>query len=59
MFGEEVFDAAVGSIEGTVRFFGLCHTSLGLEGLERHNKLVESYRKIHVARKQRLFSSDH
>ena len=50
MFGDERMDAVVGSIEGSVRFFGLTPTSMKLEGLDRHLRLVESYKKLHTAR---------
>lgn len=50
MYGDEVMDAVVGSIEGTVRFHGLEETNMQLEGLERHLKMIESYQKLHAAR---------
>ncbi|MGH1450150.1 MAG: OsmC domain/YcaO domain-containing protein [Pseudomonadaceae bacterium] len=50
MFGNERMDAVIGSMEGSVRFYGLEPTSMKLEGLERHQRLVESYRKLHRAR---------
>jgi len=53
MFGEETMDAAVGSVEGTVRFHGLTPTSMKLEGLEKHRRMLESYHKLHAARAAR------
>lgn len=53
LFGEEVINAVVGSIRGTVRFYGLSETSMKLEGLDRHLRLIESYKKLHVARAKR------
>jgi len=50
LFGDERMDAAIGSVEGSVRFYGLAPTNTQLDGLERHLRLVESYRKLHVAR---------
>lgn len=50
MFGNERLDAALGSVDGSVRFYGLTPTSLKLEGLDRHLRLVESYKKLHAAR---------
>ncbi len=50
MYGEEVMDAVVGSISGSVRFFGLTKTSMDLEGLDKHLRLIESYKKLHQAR---------
>ncbi|MCX2897540.1 OsmC domain/YcaO domain-containing protein [Pseudomonas mandelii] len=50
MFGNERTDAAIGSVDGTVRFFGLTPTSMKLEGLDRHLRLIDSYKKLHSAR---------
>ncbi|QKZ04742.1 OsmC domain/YcaO domain-containing protein [Pseudomonas eucalypticola] len=50
MFGDVRMDAVVGSVQGTVRFYGLTPTSMKLEGLDRHQRLIESYRKLHAAR---------
>ncbi len=50
MFGDARMDAVLGSVDGSVRFFGLTPTSLKLEGLDRHQRLIDSYRKLHAAR---------
>jgi len=50
MFGNPRMDAAIGSVRGTVRFYGLTPTNIQLEGLDRHHRLIDSYRKLHVAR---------
>ena len=50
MFGNPRMDAVIGSMDGSVRFYGLTPTSLKLEGLERHQRLVDSYKKLHAAR---------
>jgi ribosomal protein S12 methylthiotransferase accessory factor len=50
MFGDTRMDAALGSVDGTVRFYGLTPTSTKLEGLERHQRLMDSYKKLHAAR---------
>jgi ribosomal protein S12 methylthiotransferase accessory factor len=50
MFGNERMDAVLGSVDGSVRFFGLTPTSMKLEGLDRHQRLIDSYKKLHVAR---------
>ena len=52
MFGHVRMDAVIGSVEGTVRFYGLAPTSMKLEGLDRHHRLMDSYKKLHVARAQ-------
>jgi ribosomal protein S12 methylthiotransferase accessory factor len=54
MFGQERMDAVVGSLAGSVRFFGLTPTSMALEGLDRHQRLLDSYKKLHVARQRRM-----
>jgi ribosomal protein S12 methylthiotransferase accessory factor len=50
MFGNERMDAVIGSVEGSVRFYGLTPTSTKLEGLDRHLRLIDSYKKLHAAR---------
>jgi ribosomal protein S12 methylthiotransferase accessory factor len=40
-----------------VRFHGLTPTSMKLEGLERHQRLIDSYKKLHVARAKAAASS--
>ena len=50
MFGEDTMAAVVGSVNGDVRFHGLTPTSMKLEGLEKHQRLVDSYKKLHAAR---------
>jgi ribosomal protein S12 methylthiotransferase accessory factor len=50
MFGNPRMDAVMGSVDGSVRFFGLTATSIKLEGLDRHQRLIDSYRKLHMAR---------
>jgi ribosomal protein S12 methylthiotransferase accessory factor len=50
MFGHERMDAVIGSVNGDVRFFGLTPTSMQLEGLDRHHRLIDSYKKLHTAR---------
>jgi ribosomal protein S12 methylthiotransferase accessory factor len=50
MFGAEKMEAVMGSVEGSIRFYGLTPTSMKLEGLDRHHRLIDSYRKLHAAR---------
>ncbi|HYC41968.1 MAG TPA: OsmC domain/YcaO domain-containing protein [Noviherbaspirillum sp.] len=50
MFGDSRMDAVLGSVDGSVRFFGLTPTSMKLEGLDRHHRLIDSYKKVHKAR---------
>nr|WP_256836527.1 OsmC domain/YcaO domain-containing protein [Pseudomonas oleovorans] len=50
MFGNERMDAVIGSVDGSVRFHGLTPTSMKLEGLDKHLRLIDSYKKLHTAR---------
>ena len=50
MFGDARMDAVLGSVEGTVRFYGLAETNMRLKGLDRHLRLIDSYKKLHAAR---------
>lgn len=50
MFGDARMEAALGSVDGSVRFHGLTPTSMKLEGLDRHLRLIDSYKKLHSAR---------
>ncbi|QFU22976.1 OsmC domain/YcaO domain-containing protein [Shewanella eurypsychrophilus] len=54
MFGEVVMQNVVGSVNGEIRFFGLTKTSMALEGIEPHLRLIESYKKLHQARKAQV-----
>ena len=54
MFGNERMDAVMGSVDATLRFYGLTPTSTKLEGLDRHHRLIDSYRKLHAARSKAL-----
>jgi ribosomal protein S12 methylthiotransferase accessory factor len=53
MFGNARMDAVMGSVDGSVRFFGLTPTSMQLEGLDRHHRLIDSFKKLHTARAKR------
>ena len=50
MFGDERMDAVMGSVDGSTRFYGLTPTNLRLEGLDRHHRMIDSFRKLHTAR---------
>ena len=50
MFGKDTMNAVVGSVDSTVRFHGLEPTNLQLDGLEKHLRLIDSYKKLHAAR---------
>lgn len=50
MFGDERMEGVLGSIAGSVRFYGLTPTSMQLEGLDKHLRLLDSLKKLHAAR---------
>ena len=50
MFGDERMDAVIGSVAGRVRFHGLAPTSMRLEGLDKHLRMIDSLKKLHAAR---------
>lgn len=50
MFGKDTMENVAGSVTGEVRFFGLTRTSMKLEGLDKHLRLIRSYEKLWRAR---------
>ena len=50
MFGQDRMDAVIGSVDGSVKFFGLTPTNPALAGLDRHHRLIDSFKKLHKAR---------
>lgn len=50
MFGEARIAAVVGTVNGDVRFHGLTPTNMQLEGLDKHQRLIDSYKKLHAHR---------
>ncbi len=50
MFGESAIDDVIDTVNGDLRFHGLFKTSMNLEGIDRHLKLIDSYKKLHRAR---------
>ncbi len=50
MYGEALMHNVVGTVNGDVKFYGLEPTSMKLEGLDKHLRLIESYKKLHAAR---------
>ena len=57
LFGEETMANVVGSVKGQVKFYGLTRTSMKLEGLDKHLRLIESYKKLHRARETMAISA--
>ncbi len=52
MFGVDVMQRVIGSVQGTVKFDGLTKTNMNLDGLDKHQRLLDSYRKIHKTRQK-------
>lgn len=50
MYGTDTMASVVGSVQGTERFPGLTETDMQLAGLEKHQRLLDSYQKLHAAR---------
>lgn len=50
MFGRDNINQVVGTVMSEVKFPGLTKTSMQLEGLDKHLRLIESYQKLHQAR---------
>lgn len=50
MFGATVMAEVIGSVNGSVRFAGLTPTNMQLEGLDKHLRLIDSYKKLHAWR---------
>ncbi len=46
MYGEELVDTTFSIIKGDIRFYGLTKTDMNLAGLDKHNRLIESYKKL-------------
>ncbi|WP_286235128.1 OsmC domain/YcaO domain-containing protein [Thalassotalea sediminis] len=56
MFGKDTMDNVIGSINGDVRFYGLTPTNMALQGLDKHLRLIDSYKKLHKARAEKAAS---
>jgi len=56
MFGQKNMENVAGSVTGDVKFYGLTPTSMKLEGLDKHLRLIESYKKLHKARAKKAVS---
>ncbi|MEH6499308.1 MAG: YcaO-like family protein, partial [Pseudoalteromonas distincta] len=50
MFGDARIAAVVGTVDGTMRFHGLTPTNMQLDGLDKHQRLIHSYKKLHAHR---------
>ncbi len=54
MYGSELVKDAFQIIDGSIRFYGLYKTDLSLKSVDKHSKLIESYKKIQNFRSQKL-----
>lgn len=52
IFGAQTLHNVLGSVDGSIKFYGLFATSMQLEGIDKHLRLLASYKKIHHARKR-------
>ena len=57
MYGEKIMTATIGSVTGEVKFYNLPATSMKLEGIDKHLKFIESYKKLHRAKEAQFKKS--
>lgn len=50
MYGEKLMSAVVGTISGEVKFYNIPQTNMKLEGIDKHLKFIESYKKLQRAK---------
>jgi len=50
LYGADTLQQAQALLDGEQRFFGLHAPGMALEGCEMHQRLLEAYGKLHVAR---------
>jgi len=48
----EVIKNTTASVTGEIKFFGLTKTNMKLEGLEKHQMLIDSYKKLLTVRRE-------
>ncbi|MGM0564218.1 MAG: OsmC domain/YcaO domain-containing protein [Pseudomonadota bacterium] len=58
LYGEQTVEEVIGLVDGTQRFHGLEPTNMQLEGLEKHQRLIDSYKKLHAARAAKAANSN-
>lgn len=51
MYGKELLEDVIQSVKGELKFYGLTKTDSNLKNLDKHLRLIESYKKLHKARK--------
>jgi ribosomal protein S12 methylthiotransferase accessory factor len=50
LYGEGALCNATSSVSGEIRFSGLTPTNMKLDGIDKHQRLLESYEKLQIAR---------
>ena len=50
LYGEELLEICIKTITGEIRFHGLAETNVNFQNLEKHQKLIESYKKLQKKR---------
>ena len=50
MYGNDLVTNAIDSVSGKVQFYGLTPTNSNLDGIDKHERLIQSYKKLHAAR---------
>lgn len=53
MFGKETMEVVIATVFSQTKFPGLTETNMQLEGLDKHLRLIESYKKLHQARAEK------
>ncbi|MCT4640695.1 MAG: OsmC domain/YcaO domain-containing protein [Bacteriovoracaceae bacterium] len=52
MYSESLVEDVVNLVNGKIKFYGLEDTSNGVLSIDKHKRLIESYKKLHLKRKQ-------
>ena len=52
MYGKASIETAIDCVEGKIKFHGLTPTDMNLTGIDKHERLIESYKKIQRVRRK-------
>jgi ribosomal protein S12 methylthiotransferase accessory factor len=58
MYNKELLELVVKSVKGELTFHGLTKTNSSLTNLDKHLRLIESYKKLHQARKSTTLNAN-
>lgn len=50
MYGNELISEVTNCVEGKIKFHGLARTNNNLDNIDKHQKLIKSYKKLIIAR---------